>query len=92
MSDLRETGQLEQDADRIIFLYQESAYDPECGLGGLTELIVKGNRHGANGTAYTNMVDGIMHNISDAEVNQLFSTKNAQNKTYAKNKQLDWKD
>ncbi len=92
MSDLRETGQLEQDADRIIFLYRESAYDPECGLGGLTELIVRANRHGATGTAYTNMINGIMHNISDAEVNQIFSAKNAQNKTYKKSKQLDWKD
>jgi len=92
MSDLRETGQIEQDADRIIMIYRESAYDENCGLGGLTELIVRANRHGATGTAYVNMINGIMNNVEPAEVNRIMTMQNEQTKNYQKKKQLDWED
>lgn len=48
MSDLRESGAIEQDADVIMFLYREDYYYPERNTG-ITELDVKKNRNGAIG-------------------------------------------
>lgn len=48
MSDLRESGAIEQDADMVMFLYREDYYHPERA-GGVTELSVKKNRNGAVG-------------------------------------------
>ena len=50
LSDLRESGSLEQDADVVIFLYDESNYDPDVEADGTTEVIVKKNRKGPNET------------------------------------------
>lgn len=49
MSDLRDSGQVEQDADVVIFLYRRDYYDPH-DKPGLVELIVAKNRHGPVGT------------------------------------------
>lgn len=48
MSDLRESGAIEQDADVILFLYREAYYNPECG-NDCTELGVAKNRNGPTG-------------------------------------------
>jgi replicative DNA helicase len=50
LSDLRESGSLEQDADVVIFLYDESEYDPDKAADGTIEAIVKKNRKGPNET------------------------------------------
>lgn len=49
MSDLRESGSLEQDSDVVMFLLRREYYDP-YDKPGLAELIVAKNRHGAIGT------------------------------------------
>ncbi len=49
MSDLRESGSIEQDADVILFLYRREYYDP-MDKPGQAECIVAKNRHGAIGT------------------------------------------
>ncbi len=49
MSDLRESGSLEQDSDLIMFLLRREYYDP-MDKPGLAELIVAKNRHGGIGT------------------------------------------
>ena len=49
LSDLRESGSIEQDADIIMFLYRESYYDRE-NPSNAAECIVAKNRHGATGT------------------------------------------
>ncbi|OHE75465.1 MAG: replicative DNA helicase [Verrucomicrobia bacterium RIFCSPHIGHO2_12_FULL_41_10] len=49
MSDLRESGSLEQDSDVVMFLLRREYYDP-YDKPGLAELIVAKNRHGAVGT------------------------------------------
>ena len=49
MSDLRESGSLEQDSDVIMFLLRREYYDP-YDKPGLAELIVGKNRHGATGS------------------------------------------
>ncbi len=58
-SDSRDTGQIEQDCDLWIGLYRDSFYhQPELGIpAGLTEIIVRLNRHGGTGTAYC-LMDG----------------------------------
>lgn len=49
MSDLRESGSLEQDSDVIMFLLRREYYDP-YDKPGLAELIIGKNRHGGVGT------------------------------------------
>lgn len=51
MSDIRESGSVEQDADTIIFLYRDTYYNPDSDQKHL-ELIVSKNRNGPVGTIY----------------------------------------
>lgn len=51
-SDLRESGQVEQDADIIIMLYRDEVYNPETPNKGVAELIITKGRDLAIGTTY----------------------------------------
>jgi replicative DNA helicase len=50
LSDLRESGAIEQDADAVMFLHRESYYDENAGDPNAAELIIAKNRHGRTGT------------------------------------------
>lgn len=50
LSDLRESGAIEQDADMVLFLYREEYYHPETQRQGQAELIIGKHRDGAIGT------------------------------------------
>ena len=50
LSDLRESGAIEQDADIVLFLYRDSYYDEDSDSPNLAECIVAKNRHGETGT------------------------------------------
>lgn len=49
-ADLRSSGQIEQDADLIIFIYRDERYYPGCGDQSIAEIIVAKNREGKQGT------------------------------------------
>src|SRR6266508_1380745 len=50
LSDLRESGALEQDADMVMFIYREDLYDPESPRKGEADLIVAKHRNGPTDT------------------------------------------
>ncbi len=50
LSDLRESGAIEQDADIVMFLYRDSYYNKEAENPNEAECIVAKNRHGETGT------------------------------------------
>lgn len=50
LSDLRESGSIEQDADQVMFLYRDEYYNDDTEEHGVAECIIAKNRHGSTDT------------------------------------------
>lgn len=50
LSDLRESGAIEQDADIVMFLYRDEYYNKESDKQGIAEVILAKHRGGSTGT------------------------------------------
>lgn len=51
LSDLRESGSIEQDADVVMFLYRDEYYHPDSERKGITEVLIRKHRNGPIGAA-----------------------------------------
>jgi len=49
LSDLRQSGTIEQDADVVLFIYREDRYRPETSRKGIADIIVAKHRNGPVG-------------------------------------------
>lgn len=49
LSDLRETGAIEQDSDVVLFIYREDRYQPETHRKGISDIIIAKHRNGPTG-------------------------------------------
>lgn len=61
MSDLRDSGDVEQDADAVIMLYRDHVYNPESALSvnKVAEFLVRKNRHGE--VKEVRVIDDLVH-------------------------------
>lgn len=50
LSDLRESGSIEQDADVVAFIYREDYYNPESERKNITDILIKKHRNGPTGS------------------------------------------
>ncbi|WP_028516583.1 replicative DNA helicase [Ruminococcus flavefaciens] len=69
LSDLRESGSIEQDADIVLFLYREAYYNKESQRQNISECIVAKNRHGETGTVEL-IWDGQYTRFSNPDYNE----------------------
>jgi replicative DNA helicase len=56
MSDLRESGQIEQDADGIFFIYRDDVYNDDSNDKGMAEIICAKNKSGSIGIVKTGFI------------------------------------
>lgn len=66
-ADLKDSGEIEADADIIMMLYRDEVYNPESPAAGIAEINITKNRNGPLGTVYRRFWNGHFHYIDQAE-------------------------
>jgi len=85
LSDLKDSGAIEQDADVIIFPYRDEVYDENSSMKGIAEIIVGKYRSGQPQTFYMGWRNGHFVNIDQQEAANQYA-KNERDSTTA-----DWR-
>lgn len=83
MADLRDSGAIEQDADKIVFVYRDAVYDSQTPLRDTMELINAKRRRGKPQNGYCRFTSGNMKPMTDSEQAwaQNLATSNPEPKT-----------
>lgn len=66
-ADLKDSGEIEADADIIMMLYRDEVYNPESPAAGIAEINITKNRNGPLGVVYRRFWNGHFHYIDHAE-------------------------
>ena len=87
MSDLRDSGAIEQDADQIIFPYREEVYQEQKANEGVAEIYVAKNRNGRTGSIIMSWIakaatfSGIDEERKFSYINRVITEKKKKNQT-----------
>lgn len=82
-ADLKDSGEIEADADIIMMLYRDEVYNPESPAAGIAEINITKNRNGPLGTVYRRFWNGHFHYIDQAEAH---ARSTEREETYTGNK------
>lgn len=74
-SDMKNSGEIEADADLILMLYRDEVYDPESPAKGIAEINVTKQRNGELGTIYRRFYNGHFLPIDQGEARQRSTPK-----------------
>lgn len=81
MSDIRESGDIEQDSDVILFIYRDEYYNQNSDDKGLAEIICRKNRNGSTGDVVTKF-DGSLTRFSDFNGERILRSVPTKNKYF----------
>lgn len=70
-ADLKDSGEIEADADIIMMLYRDEVYNPESPAAGIAEINITKNRNGPLGRVYRRFFNGHFHYIDQAEAKRI---------------------
>lgn len=92
-SDLKNSGEIEADADIILMLYRDEVYNPDSLAKGIAEINITKQRNGALGVIYRRFYNGHFMPIDQEEAKRLSAPQpKTQSRRYAKSKQTGHSD